>query len=90
MGVVLGAAMFGVSSSYAFDSDLIIDNGTIKPVKVEYYTRTKEFNTIEIPSGSFQTITLPLGGKYCGNEWKEKEYFNGQRCGDIIFTMWME
>ncbi|MBP8212424.1 MAG: hypothetical protein KAX53_01685 [Saprospiraceae bacterium] len=87
LGVVLGAVMFGVSSSYAFDSDLIIDNGTIKPVKVEYYTRTKEFNTIEIPSGSFQTITLPLGENIVVMNGKKKNILMGKRGGYYIYNV---
>ena len=87
LGVVLGAVMFGVSSSYAFDSDLIIDNGTIKPVKVEYYTRTKEFNTIEIPSGSYQTITLPLGENIVVMNGKKKNILMGKRGGYYIYNV---
>ncbi len=61
IGVILGSIMTGFSSLRSLDCDLIIDNGTDMTVKVEYYNRTKDLSAVEIPSGSFKEITLPVG-----------------------------
>jgi hypothetical protein len=61
LGVVLGSVMSGFFTLSSLESDLTIDNGTKKSVKVEYYARTKDFLSVDIPAGSFKEITLPKG-----------------------------
>jgi hypothetical protein len=86
-GVILGGILSGFQNLRSLDCDLTIDNGTIKLVKVEYYDRTKDFNTIEIPSGSFKTITLPIGDNILTVNGKKKNIKMGQRDDKYIFNI---
>lgn len=87
IGVVLGAILSGFYSLHSLDCDLTVDNGTIKSVKVEYYNRTQNLIKTEIPSGSFQTITLPVGDNTLTINGKKKIIKMGQRGQKYIYNI---
>lgn len=87
VGVLLGSVMSGFASLHSLDCDLTIDNGTIKSVKVEYLDRTREYITVDIPTGGFKTITLPVGDNVLTINGNKKNIKMGQRGEKYIYNI---
>lgn len=61
VGILLASWFTSFFILSSLNCSLMIDNGTIKTAKIEYYSRTKDFIITEILSDSSQNIILPKG-----------------------------
>jgi hypothetical protein len=87
IGVFFAAIISGFSNLRSLDVDLVVDNGTVKTAKIEYYNRTKDFVSVEIPSDSFQTITIPVGENTITVNGKKKLFNMGPRGWRYIYNI---
>ncbi len=87
IGLIIGSVLSSFSFIRSLDCDLTIDNGTIKTVHVEYYSRTKDLIKIQIEPQKFHEITLPTGKNTLVVNGRKKNITMGTRGQKYIYNI---